>query len=508
MRIEGKNVMTTTKRIIVIGAGPGGLTAAMLLSSKGYSVTVYEKQPFVGGRTSGFERNGYKFDRGPTFLNMPHILEEMFEEAGRSVHDYLDLVEIDPMYELKFDDVSFYPTRDQDEMVRRIEKTFPGDGEGYRRFMKEEKEKFEALMPILQNKHDSLLDYGRWRFVKALPKLTVTESVYKRLASYFDDERLRLSFTFQAKYLGMSPWECPGAFTILSYMEHAYGIFHPIGGLNQIPEAMARVIKEEGGEVHTGKGVKQLLLDGKTVVGVELEDGSTDYADEVIINADFAHAVNHLIPSGAVKKYTPEKMERKKYSCSAFMLYLGVDKTYDLSHHSIVFSSDYKKNVEELTKQKMLSGDPSIYIQNASVTDKTLAPEGKSALYILAPVPNNFSLIDWEKHKDDFRRLVLDQIKRRTEFKDLEEHIEVEEMYTPTDWEMDMNVYKGATFNLAHNLPQMMYFRPPNQFKELNNCWLVGGGTHPGSGLPTIMESARITSRMLLEQPALMGTEA
>jgi phytoene desaturase len=503
MRMEGELIMSIKKRVIVIGAGPGGLTAAMLLASKGHSVTVYEKQSYVGGRTSGFERGGYRFDRGPTFLNMPHILEEMFEESGRNVHDYLDLIEIDPMYELKFDDVSFYPTRDQDEMVRRIEQTFPGDGEGYRRFMKEEKEKFEALMPILQNKHDSLLDYGRWRFVKALPKLTVTDSVYKRLSHYFQDERLRLSFTFQAKYLGMSPWECPGAFTILSYMEHAYGIFHPIGGLNKIPEAMAKVIREEGGEVYTNKGVKQLLLDGKTVKGVELEDGSVEYTDEVIINADFAHAVNHLIPSGSVKKYTPEKMEQKKYSCSAFMLYLGVDKKYELPHHSIIFSSDYKKNVEELTKQKILSEDPSIYVQNASVTDDTLAPEGKSSIYILAPVPNNFSLVDWEERKGDFRRLVLDQLEQRTGFKDIEQHIEVEEMYTPTDWEMDLNVYKGATFNLAHNLPQMMYFRPPNQFKELNNCWLVGGGTHPGSGLPTIMESARITSKMLHDQAIL-----
>ena len=503
MRMEGERIMSIKKRVIVIGAGPGGLTAGMLLASKGHSVTVYEKQSYIGGRTSGFERDGYRFDRGPTFLNMPHILEEMFEESGRNVHDYLDLIEVDPMYELKFDDVSFYPTRDQDEMVRRIEQTFPGDGEGYRRFMKEEKEKFEALMPILQNKHDSLLDYGRWRFVKALPKLTVTDSVYKRLSHYFKDERLRLSFTFQAKYLGMSPWECPGAFTILSYMEHAYGIFHPIGGLNQIPEAMAKVIKEEGGDVYTNKGVKQLLLDGKTVKGVELEDGSVEYADEVVINADFAHAVNHLIPSGSVKKYTPKKMEQKKYSCSAFMLYLGVNKKYDLPHHSIIFSSDYKKNVEELTKQKILSEDPSIYVQNASVTDDTLAPEGKSSIYILAPVPNNFSLVDWEERKGDFRRLVLDQLEQRTGFKDIEQHIEVEEMYTPTDWEMDLNVYKGATFNLAHNLPQMMYFRPPNQFKELNNCWLVGGGTHPGSGLPTIMESARITSKMLHEQASL-----
>lgn len=499
-RGKGKLVMRNKNSVIVVGAGPGGLTAAMLLASKGYAVTVYEKQPFVGGRTSSFERNGYRFDRGPTFLNMPHILEEMFEQAGRNVHDYLQLIEVDPMYELKFGSLSFFPTRKREEMVEQIEELFPGNGGGYRRFMDEEKKKFEALMPILQNKHDSLVDYGRWRFVKALPKLTVTDSVYKRLSNYFDDERLRLSFTFQAKYLGMSPWECPGAFTILSYMEHAYGIFHPIGGVNRISESMAQVITEEGGTIHTGTPVKSILMDGNSVKGVELEDGTKQYADDVIINADFAHAVNHLFPEGKGKRYSPEKMERKKYSCSAFMLYLGVNKTYDLSHHTVVFSKDYKKNVEEITKQKILSDDPSIYIQNASVTDKTLAPEGKSSIYILAPVPNNFSLIDWEKHKQDFRRLVLDQLKDKTGFQDIEEYIEVEEMYTPSDWEMDMNVYKGATFNLAHNLPQMMFFRPPNQFKEFDNCWLVGGGTHPGSGLPTIMESARITTRLLDEE--------
>ncbi|WP_270182090.1 phytoene desaturase family protein [Alkalihalobacillus sp. CinArs1] len=492
--------MSKNKRVIVIGAGPGGLTAAMLLASKGYAVTIYEKQSFVGGRTSSFERQGYVFDRGPTFLNMPHILEEVFEQSGRNVHDYIDLVEVDPMYELKFGHMSFFPTRKREEMVEQIENLFPGNGEGYRRFMKEEKEKFEALMPILQNKHDSLFDYGRWRFLKALPKLTVTDSVYERLSTYFDDERLRLSFTFQAKYLGMSPWECPGAFTILSYMEHEYGIFHPIGGVNQICKAMARVIEEEGGSIHTGTAVKSILIDGSSVQGVELADGRKEYADEVIVNADFAHAVNHLFPEGKGKRYSPKKMERKKYSCSAFMLYLGVNKSYDLSHHTVVFSGDYKKNVEEITKQKMLSEDPSIYIQNASVTDKTLAPEGKSSIYILAPVPNNFSLIDWEKHKDDFRRLVLNQIKEKTGFNDLEDHIEVEEMYTPTDWEYDMNVYKGATFNLAHNLPQMMFFRPPNQFKEFEHCWLVGGGTHPGSGLPTIMESARITTNLLHQE--------
>jgi phytoene desaturase len=201
-----------------------------------------------------------------------------------------------------------------------------------------------------------------------------------------------------------------------------------------------------------------------------------------------------------LKKYTPEKLEKKKYSCSTFMMYLGLDKKYDLSHHTIVFSKDYKKNVEEITNTRMLSADPSIYIQNASVTDPTLAPEGKSALYILAPVPNNFSEIGWEQEQETFRELVLDIIEEKTEFKDLRSHIVEEKLLTPIGWEKDYSVYKGATFNLGHQLSQMMIFRPHNKFEELENCWLVGGGTHPGSGLPTILESARITTNGIFEQ--------
>lgn len=181
------------------------------------------------------------------------------------------------------------------------------------------------------------------------------------------------------------------------------------------------------------------------------------------------------------------------------MIYANVDKVYDLPHHSILFSKDYKRNVEEITGSKQLSDDPSIYIHNPIVTDKSLAPEGKSPLYLLAPVPNNMSDIDWDEQKETFVDLVLDQIEKKSGFKDLRNHIETYSVVSPVNWEQDFNVYKGATFNLSHNLGQMMYFRPHNQFEEIKNCWLTGGGTHPGSGLPTILESARITANGLMK---------
>lgn len=488
------------KRMIVIGAGPGGLAAAMLLAAEGYTVDVYEKNSNVGGRNAKLQLGEFSFDTGPTFLSMIHIVEELFEAAGRKLEDYMQPIRVDPLYELIFDEQKLMMTGDPKRMKAQIDEQFEGDGEGYERFMVESDKKMNALAPILQSNMSSFKDLLQPKVIKALPELELGKTLYDVLSRYFKDERLKMAFAFQSKYLGMSPWECPGAFSILSYMEHAYGIYHPVGGVNQLSESMAKVVKELGGRIHLNSGVEKLWIENKAVKGIILEDGEQVAADEVVVNGDFAHVMTRLVEPGILKKYSTEKLEKKKYSCSTFMLYLGLDKKYDLPHHSVVFSKDYKRNVEEITNGRVLSADPSIYIQNASVTDPTLAPEGKSTLYILAPVPNNFSEIGWDNEQEAFRELVLDIIEEKTEFKGLRDHIEIEKMLTPIGWQEDYAVYKGATFNLGHQLTQMMMFRPHNQFEELDNCWLVGGGTHPGSGLPTILESARITVNTILKR--------
>jgi phytoene desaturase len=497
------------KKIIVIGAGPGGLAAAMLLAGKGYDVEVYEKQTFVGGRNGAVTMDGYTFDIGPTFLSMPEIAEELFEAAGRNLHDYVDLQELSMMYELIFKDKRVQMFKDPEQLSEEIERHYPGNAEGYTRFMNDTRKKMERLKPILQSPMDRYYQYISWKVLRALPQLSLGKSLYSVLSDYFTDHELRLAFTFQSKYLGMSPWECPGAFSILSFMEHEYGIFHPIGGVNQLSKAMAKVVTEHGGSIHLGRGVKKLWIEDRNVVkGIITEDGEQVSADEVIINGDFAHVMSNLVEDGVLKKYSKEKLKKKKYSCSTFMIYLGIDKQYDLPHHSILFAEDYKRNVEEITETFTLPEDPSIYIQNASVTDKTLAPPGHSTLYILAPVPNNVSGIDWTKNEQMFRNLVLDAVESKTNLKNIREHIQVEKIISPHHWEVDFNIYQGATFNLGHQLTQMMALRPHNKFEELENCWLVGGGTHPGSGLPTILESARITTNMLLnEDPSYSFTK-
>jgi phytoene desaturase len=241
------------------------------------------------------------------------------------------------------------------------------------------------------------------------------------------------------------------------------------------------------------------MVEQRQAVGIQLEDGRTIEADDVVINADFATAANKLFAPGILKKYSSTKLEQKKYSCSTFMMYLGVKRTFDIPHHNIYFASNYKQNVDEMTKLKVLSKDASYYVHNPSPLDPTLAPTGKSALYVLMPVPNLEADVDWDTQKQSFRDAFIARMEEQPEFAGLSADIEEELLLTPYDWMAEHDVYRGATFSMAHNLDQMMYFRPHNQFEEISNVYLVGGGTHPGSGLPTIFESAKISTQLILQ---------
>lgn len=485
------------KHIVIVGAGPGGLTSAMILAHRGFKVTVFEKADRVGGRNAELNIGNYSFDLGPTFLMMKFILDEMFAEAGADSHDYLDYIKLEPMYKLIFEDIDISPTSDHQKMKEEIRRVYPGAETGLDKLLHNEKIKFEKLFPCLQRDYSSLNSFIYFPLIKAVPHLSLFDTVYTVLGKYFNEEKLKLTFTFQAKYLGMSAWQCPGAFTIIALMEHEFGIYHTKGGLNKISDAMAKVAAMKGAEIHLNTPVKQLIIKNKSVKGVLLEDGREIICDDVIINADFAHAMSSIVEPRELKKWTLENLNKKKYSCSTFMLYLGMDKIYDMPHHSIIFAKDYKKNVDEIFVKKIMSDDISIYIRNSSINDSAIAPQGHSAVYILVPVPNNESKIDWDREKTSFRNKVLDTIVLRTDMKDFKEHIVAEKIITPSDWEKEYSVFRGATFNLAHTYSQMLYFRPRNKFEEFEHCYLVGGGTHPGSGLPTIYESARISSNLI-----------
>jgi phytoene desaturase len=259
---------------------------------------------------------------------------------------------------------------------------------------------------------------------------------------------------------------------------------------------MADVARRNGAVLHLSTPVEEIVVRNGVATGVRLASGDVVEADEVVINADFGYAATRLFAPGTLRKYTPRKMQNMKLSCSTFMMYLGLDRSYDTPHHEIVFARDYRTNIERIFNGKELSGDLSFYVRNASVTDPTLAPAGHSALYVLVPVPNLRGAINWEQRRAAYREMTLDAIESRTGMK-LRNHIVTEQLVTPADWNQHYHVYEGATFNLAHNLGQMVYLRPRNKFEDVDHCYLVGGGTHPGSGLPTIYESGRISANLI-----------
>ncbi len=491
-----EGLIMARKRVVVVGAGPGGLTAGMILARRGCDVTLFEKDDRVGGRNRTLEIDGFVFDVGPTFLMMKYILDEVFELAGKKIDDYLDVAPLDPMYVLNFGEDRIEITTDHERLKQQIARLFPGEEQGLDAFMRAERVRYEKMIPCLKKDYSSFSAMYAKDMRNALPHLSIGKSLFANLGRYFASERLRVCFTFQAKYLGMSPWQCPAAFTIIPYIEHAFGIHHVRGGLSRISEAMARVLQENGGTIRTETPVKRVLVRAGRAVGVELDTGERIDADEVVINADFGHAMSTLFEPGVLRKYTPARLQRMKYSCSTFMLYLGLDKVYPEPHHQILFAADYRKNIEDIAVHGRVSEDLSVYVRNASVSDPTLAPAGKSALYVLVPVPNNTHRVDWTAIKDTVRSRVFNTIKSRTSMTDIEQHIEVERMITPLDWANE-GVHYGATFNLAHTLGQMLYFRPRNRFEEVSHCYLVGGGTHPGSGLPTIYESGRISADLI-----------
>jgi phytoene desaturase len=487
------------KKILIVGAGPGGLSAGMILASRGYPVEIIERKDRVGGRNAPLKIGEFTFETGPTFILLPQVFETIFELVGKKLSDYLDFRKLDPMYRLKYKDgKNFYVYFDKNKLKEEIKKLFPGEEKNYDRWFKYHEKKFNCIYKCLEIPYHRFYHYFRWKVLRALPYFGLTESVADVLNKYFKTEEMRMAMAFQTKYLGMSPWECPGAFSILSYAEHGFGIYHAMGGVHKISEAMAKIFQEYGGKIRLNTEVKEIIVENKKARGVLLTNGEKLLADVVIMNADFAYGAKHFINEKHRPSYTDKKIDSLKYSCSTFMLYFAVDKIYDIPHHNIIFGKDYYLNVKEIFSDKGMPSDPAFYIQNPSVLDPSLAPKGKSTIYILVPVSNLDSKYPWQEKKRELRNFILEKIKERGELPDLEKHILDERMITPVDWQENMYVHKGSVFSIAHNVRQMLYMRPHNRFNDIPNLYLVGGGTHPGSGLPTILDSGRISAEMIM----------
>ena len=488
-----------TPEIIVLGAGPGGLASAMLLARAGLSVRVLERADRVGGRTSTISEDGFKFDLGPTFFLYPQVLRSIFEMCDLRLEDHMELIKLDPHYRLVYEGGEELEITPQiDRLADEVAKLSPQDAKNLESFMTDNRRKLAGFKPILESPFESAKDLLNYSLMELFPLMRPWRSVDKDLKSHFKDPRVRLAFSFQSKYLGMSPFRCPSLFTILSFLEYEHGIYHPKGGCGAVSNAMARAATQLDAQIHLEEPVEEILFEGKRAVGVRTNKG-TYKCDALVVNADFAQAMSKLVPNHLRNRWTDQKLEKKRYSCSTFMMYLGVEgRELDLAHHTIYLAGDYKQNFRDIENRHVLSDDPSFYVHNPCITDPSMAPPGMSSLYVLVPVTHQHENVDWSQEKARYRKLVLDRLSK-VGLENIEDRIRYEKIVTPDDWQENYQIYRGATFNLAHNLGQMLHLRPNNRFEDLESVYIVGGGTHPGSGLPVIFESAKISSSLLAQ---------
>lgn len=500
----------TARTAIVVGAGVGGLTAAMKLAHQGWSVDLFEKQPVPGGRCGRIQARGFTFDTGPTILLMPFVFEAAFTSVGRRLSDYLELTRCDPNYRVTYRDGSTLTlSSDLTTMRGELERLEPGSFERFLTFMAKGQVRHDVSMERFVSKHfASLAEFLTPSNLPQILRVGAHQNLYRQVAKVFRDLRLQQAFSFQTMYLGVSPYEAPAVFSLLPYTELAVGVWYPTGGMGAIPLALERVCREEGVGLHYGAPVRRVLTEGGRAVGVELEDGRVQKADVVVVNADYPYAVQHLVDAAEFQR---QKLDARRYTSSGYMLYLGLRRRYEqLLHHNVFFGRDFEGSFGDIFEKKRVPEDPSFYVNAPARTDASMAPDGKDALYVLVPVPHQAPGVDWKVEGPKVRAKVFARL-AELGLPDLERDVEFEQVLTPDDWASSLNLAKGAAFGLAQNMFQIGPFRPKVWDEKVQNLFYCGASTQPGTGVPTVMISAdlavqAVEARAQVPRPAAAGS--
>jgi len=491
------------KKIIVVGAGVAGLSAAVRLQKLGYDVDLYEKEAKPGGKMNQIKQDGFIFDVGPTIVMMPEIYREIFELCGRNPDDYIPMKKVEPMLELFFRQQS--PLRfssDLTKLTNTLETISEEDAQGYFDFLADIYKRYMiAKKHFITQSFRNFWDFYNPKSLYAGLRLKTFSDAYSSISKFVKDDRLRKSLAFQTLYIGVSPYQGPSLYTMIPMIELFYGVHFIKGGMYTLATALDRLFGELGGKRHYATPVEEIVIENKVTTGIKA-NREFIAADAVVCGADFPYVMEKLIPDEKKRgKYNNKKIATMDYSCSCFLLYLGLDKKYPESAlHSIYFADDFKKNTDDLFENGVLPSDPSFYLYRPSLMDETLAPQGQEGLYALIPVPELSKYNDWtETTRQRFREQIISLIKERSIFNDIEEHIIMEACYTPKEFEQKFNAYYGATFGLKPTLAQSNYYRPHNKFDYADRLYFCGSSAHPGAGVPIVMQSAKLAVEELIK---------
>jgi phytoene desaturase len=485
------------KKIIVIGSGFGGLAASLRLKAKGYKVTLVEKHPDLGGRARVFKKDQFIYDGGPTVITAPYLFEELFTLFNKNISDYVKIVPLDLWYRFVFNDgESFDYNGDSISMEEQVKKFNPDDYKGYKKLVNFTEKIFDKGFTDLSDKPFNNLVF----MIKQIPsllKLKSYKSVYSLVSSFISNEKLRRVFSMHPLLVGGNPFSTTSIYTLILFLEKKWGIHYSMGGTGSVVQALEKLMLEENIKIIKGAEVTEILTENKKVKGIKINNSKIINSDYIICNSDPPNVYNNLIKSKEDYNFLfKQKMKRMDYSMGLFVYYFGSKKKYDhVAHHTIYFGETYEKHLDKIFEKKILSQDISYYLHRPSATDPNMAPNGQDAFYVLVPVPNNLSKINWIKQGDKFKELVLDKMDK-TVLPGIKENVVSDFYLTPDYFEIDLATLYGSGFSIQPKFSQSAYFRFHNQSEIYKNLYFVGAGTHPGAGMPGVLSSAKVLDKL------------
>ncbi len=483
---------------IVIGSGFGGIAAALRLKAKGHQVKLIEKHPDLGGRARVFKKNGFIFDGGPTVITAPYLINELFELFKKDPKNYIELSPLKIWYQFIFEDKSkFNYSGDEANMVKQIEDINKDDVEGYQKLVSFTKKIFDKgftqLADVPFNKPFVMIQQ-----LPALLKLKSYKSVYSLVSSFIKNEKLRRMLSMHPLLVGGNPFTTTSIYGLILYLEKKWGIHYSMGGTGNIIKGLEKLMLEEGIDIIKNSEVTQIISKRNKITGIELNNQEIIEAENVVCNADPPAFYEKMLKKNGQGSFIFNwKKKRMEYSMGLFVYYFGTKRVYkDVEHHTIKFGNKYKEHLEDIFNNKKLNNDISYYLHRPSATDKSMAPEGNDCFYVLVPVPNNQSKIDWQTEGENMKNLVIDKMEKDL-MPNLRENIVADFYLTPDYFEKELNTKFGSGFSIQPKFTQSAYFRFHNKSEIYDGLYFVGAGTHPGAGVPGVLSSAKVLDKLL-----------
>jgi phytoene desaturase len=484
-------------KAIVIGAGFGGIAAAMRLRAKGYAVTLVDRCAALGGRAQVYEREGFRHDAGPTVITAPFLFEELFALFGERFADHVKLVPLTPWYRFQFaDGDTFDYGGTLEATLAEIERIEPRDRAGYLALLEHSRRIYDIGFTQLSAQPFHRLG-TMLRQVPHLLGLRNYETVWQMVSRHLVSDKLRRAFSIQPLLVGGNPFDTTSIYGLIHFLERAHGVHFAMGGTGAVTQALGDLMQRQGVEVRLGATVERIRIEQVVARGVELADGTVLEADIVVSDADAAHLYRDLVPRAEQALATRVKLSQAHYSMGLFVMYFGTTRTYpDVAHHTIWMGERYRELLEDIFHRQKLAEDFSLYVHRPTATDPSFAPAGQDSFYVLCPVPNLQAGIDWATEGPRLRDRIVDALER-TMLPGLKASITADFYKTPEDFRDEYRSVHGAGFSVAPIFRQSAWFRFHNKSESVRNLYLVGAGTHPGAGVPGVLCSAKVIDALI-----------